>query len=213
MLEGQNFEIDQIFYRWLTVISRYWNIVSIFFCPEDLSVVLVREDNTLKSPLKKLLSVPSTEELLKTTGAKSGDLLLIAAGCLHAVVGDSLLSQHYTDENWTWLHVLHFSTLPPTLTLGSQRPLLGNLRLRCAELLESYGISLRDPSAFNFLWVVDFPLFLPKEDNPEELESAHHPFTAPLAGDTPLLYTDPHKVVTDSLLYCLLWCLFWDIQI
>ncbi|KAK2895742.1 aspartate--tRNA ligase, mitochondrial isoform X1 [Channa argus] len=126
---------------------------------QELSVVLVRADNTVKSALTKLLSVSSTEELLKRTGAKPGDLLLIAAGCLHTV-----------------------------------RPLLGNLRMRCAELLESCGISLRDPAAFHFLWVVDFPLFLPKEDKPEQLESAHHPFTAPLPEDTQLLYTDPHKV-------------------
>lgn len=78
--------------------------------------------------------------------------------------------------------------------LRSQRPLLGNLRLQCAELLESRGISVRDPSAFHFLWVVDFPLFLPKKEEPEQLESAHHPFTAPLPEDAQLLYTEPHKV-------------------
>lgn len=59
-----------------------------FFCPKELSLVLVKEDNTLKSPLKKLLSVSATEELLKRTGAKPGDLLLITAGPLHTVVGD-----------------------------------------------------------------------------------------------------------------------------
>uniref|UniRef100_A0A3Q4M275 Aspartyl-tRNA synthetase 2, mitochondrial n=1 Tax=Neolamprologus brichardi TaxID=32507 RepID=A0A3Q4M275_NEOBR len=114
---------------------------------------------TLKSPLKKLLSSSVTDELLKWTEAKPGDLLLIAAGSHHTVC-----------------------------------PLLGHLRLQCAKLLESHGVVVRDPSAFHFLWVVDFPLFLPKEDDPEELESAHHPFTAPVPEDTPLLYTDPHKV-------------------
>uniref|UniRef100_A0A673ATQ4 Aminoacyl-transfer RNA synthetases class-II family profile domain-containing protein n=1 Tax=Sphaeramia orbicularis TaxID=375764 RepID=A0A673ATQ4_9TELE len=79
-------------------------------------------------------------------------------------------------------------------TQFDQRPLLGNLRLQCAELLNSRGVTLRDPSVFHFLWVVDFPLFLPKDDEPEQLESAHHPFTAPLPEDTPLLYTEPHKV-------------------
>uniref|UniRef100_A0A8C7Y3A3 Aspartyl-tRNA synthetase 2, mitochondrial n=1 Tax=Oryzias sinensis TaxID=183150 RepID=A0A8C7Y3A3_9TELE len=74
------------------------------------------------------------------------------------------------------------------------RPLLGSLRLQCAELLESHGRPVRDPLAFHFLWVVDFPLFLPKEDEPQELESAHHPFTAPLPEDTALLFTEPHKV-------------------
>ncbi|KAM7401335.1 hypothetical protein PAMA_005501 [Pampus argenteus] len=126
---------------------------------QELSVVLVRADGTLKSPLRKLLSVSAAEDLLKKTGAKPGDLLLIAAGSLHAV-----------------------------------RPLLGNLRLQCAGLLESCGVSVRNPSAFHFLWVLDFPLFLPKEDKSEQLESAHHPFTAPLPEDTQLLYTEPHKV-------------------
>ncbi|XP_051554703.1 aspartate--tRNA ligase, mitochondrial-like [Myxocyprinus asiaticus] len=74
------------------------------------------------------------------------------------------------------------------------RPLLGKLRLQCAELLEDYGMPVRDPSLFHFLWVVDFPLFLPKEDDPEMLESAHHPFTAPVPEDAHLLYTQPHKV-------------------
>lgn len=54
---------------------------------------------------------------------------------------------------------------------------------------------LRDPAALHFLWVVDFPLFLPKEENPSELESAHHPFTAPHPLDTDLLYSDPTKVI------------------
>uniref|UniRef100_A0A8C3AKR7 Aspartyl-tRNA synthetase 2, mitochondrial n=1 Tax=Cyclopterus lumpus TaxID=8103 RepID=A0A8C3AKR7_CYCLU len=79
-------------------------------------------------------------------------------------------------------------------TQFGQRPLLGNLRLRCAALLESRGASVRDPSALHFLWVLDFPLFLPKEEDPEQLESAHHPFTAPLPEDTQLLHTDPQKV-------------------
>ncbi|KAM9323384.1 aspartate--tRNA ligase, mitochondrial [Pholidichthys leucotaenia] len=126
---------------------------------KELSLVLVKSDGTLKSPLKKLLSPSAAENLLERTEAKPGDLLLIAAGPLSTV-----------------------------------RPLLGNLRLQCAQLLESRGFSVRDPSSFHFLWVVDFPLFLPKESSPEELESAHHPFTAPLPEDIHMLYTEPHKV-------------------
>ncbi|NXL92742.1 SYDM protein, partial [Alectura lathami] len=71
---------------------------------------------------------------------------------------------------------------------------LGSLRLGSADLLEAAGVVLRDPTALHFLWVVDFPLFLPKEENPTELESAHHPFTAPHPLDTHLLYSDPTKV-------------------
>uniref|UniRef100_A0A4W5QL50 Aspartyl-tRNA synthetase 2, mitochondrial n=1 Tax=Hucho hucho TaxID=62062 RepID=A0A4W5QL50_9TELE len=71
------------------------------------------------------------------------------------------------------------------------RPLLGKLRLQCAELLECSGMAVRNPSAFHFLSVLDFPLFLPKEDDPGQLDSAHHPFTAPLPEDTHLLYSQP----------------------
>ncbi|XP_053840524.1 aspartate--tRNA ligase, mitochondrial isoform X3 [Vidua macroura] len=71
---------------------------------------------------------------------------------------------------------------------------LGALRLLSANLLEAAGLALRDPAAFHFLWVVDFPLFLPKAENPTELESAHHPFTAPHPSDASLLYSDPTKV-------------------
>ncbi|XP_036297825.1 aspartate--tRNA ligase, mitochondrial isoform X1 [Pipistrellus kuhlii] len=83
------------------------------------------------------------------------------------------------------------------LTAGEHKracTLLGKLRLECADLLEARGVLLRDPALFSFLWVVDFPLFLPKEENPGELESAHHPFTAPHPGDIHLLHTEPEKV-------------------
>uniref|UniRef100_A0A674NLA6 Aspartyl-tRNA synthetase 2, mitochondrial n=1 Tax=Takifugu rubripes TaxID=31033 RepID=A0A674NLA6_TAKRU len=128
------------------------------FKEKELSLVQVRENGTLNSPLKKLISPKTTAELLQRTGSRPGDLLLIAAGSLHT------------------------------------RTLLGHLRLQSAELLECCGVSVRDPSVFHFLWVVDFPLFLTSEHEPENLESAHHPFTAPLPEDTHLLYTEPQKV-------------------
>ena len=55
---------------------------------------------------------------------------------------------------------------------------------------------MRDPDAFHFLWVEDFPLFLPKEEagHEGELESSHHPFTAPIDEHKELVYTDPSKV-------------------
>lgn len=83
------------------------------------------------------------------------------------------------------------------LTAGEHKKacsVLGKLRLECADLLEARGLVLRDPALFSFLWVVDFPLFLPKEEKPEKLESAHHPFTAPHPSDVQLLYSEPEKV-------------------
>ncbi|XP_029479599.1 aspartate--tRNA ligase, mitochondrial isoform X1 [Oncorhynchus nerka] len=124
-----------------------------------VSVVLVKADGALKSPLNRLMPASAKQQLLQMAQARPGDLLLISAGTQECV-----------------------------------RPLLGKLRLQCAELLEGSGVAVRDPSAFHFLWVVDFPLFLPKEEDPDQLESAHHPFTAPLPEDAHLLYSLPHKV-------------------
>jgi aspartyl-tRNA synthetase len=70
---------------------------------------------------------------------------------------------------------------------------LGRLRLYCAELLRAQGKLKLDPDQFDFLWVEDFPLLsFDKEQN--RWYSSHHPFTAPVAEDIPLLKTEPKKV-------------------
>ncbi|MCX7871667.1 MAG: aspartate--tRNA ligase [Verrucomicrobiae bacterium] len=71
--------------------------------------------------------------------------------------------------------------------------ILGRVRLYCAELLKNQG-KLNIPSnEFKFLWVVDFPLLsFDKENN--RWYSSHHPFTAPVPEDIPLLTRDPKKV-------------------
>ncbi|KAJ5895178.1 hypothetical protein N7495_006869 [Penicillium taxi] len=60
------------------------------------------------------------------------------------------------------------------------------------------------PTGFDFMWVVDFPLFSPStESEPGQggtagISSTHHPFTAPkTAADVDLLLTDPTKAVAD----------------
>lgn len=71
--------------------------------------------------------------------------------------------------------------------------ILGRIRLYCAELLQSRGRLDIPADRFDFLWVVDFPLLsFDKEQN--RWYSSHHPFTAPVAEDIPLLTTDPRKV-------------------
>ncbi|MBM3859884.1 MAG: aspartate--tRNA ligase [Verrucomicrobia bacterium] len=64
---------------------------------------------------------------------------------------------------------------------------LGRIRLIVADLLNVP----RD--GWRFLWVVDFPLMTFDHETNRYL-STHHPFTAAVAEDIPLLDTDPHKV-------------------
>jgi len=71
--------------------------------------------------------------------------------------------------------------------------ILGKIRLYCADVLKGQGRLKIPAGQFNFLWVVDFPLLsFDKEQN--RWYSSHHPFTAPVAEDVPLLASDPKKV-------------------
>ena len=74
---------------------------------------------------------------------------------------------------------------------------LGQVRL---EIGRRYG--LIDPDKFNFLWVVDFPLFEYSEQEGRWM-AMHHPFTLPKAEDIDKVETDPgacHAVAYDIVL-------------
>jgi aspartyl-tRNA synthetase len=65
---------------------------------------------------------------------------------------------------------------------------LGQLRLHIAKKQ-----NLLDPDRFEFLWVVDFPMFEWLEDE-QRYEFMHHPFTAPLESDASRLESDQGSV-------------------
>jgi aspartyl-tRNA synthetase len=65
---------------------------------------------------------------------------------------------------------------------------LGQLRLNVAR-----RENLLDPNRFEFLWVVDFPMFEWLEEQ-HRWEFMHHPFTAPLESDASRLEADPGSV-------------------
>ena len=62
---------------------------------------------------------------------------------------------------------------------------LGALRLQIAK-----EMNLIDQSKFNFLWVVNWPLFEYSEEE-HRYVAAHHPFTSPKDGDENLMLTNP----------------------
>ncbi len=71
--------------------------------------------------------------------------------------------------------------------------ILGKIRLYCADVLKAQGKLTIPADQFNFLWVIEFPLLgFDREMN--RWYSSHHPFTAPVTEDIPLLKTDPKKV-------------------
>lgn len=65
---------------------------------------------------------------------------------------------------------------------------LGRLRVRLGR--EIFAV---DPARFAPVWIVDWPLFH-RDPDTGELDSAHHPFTAPADDHVPLLKSEPERV-------------------
>lgn len=71
--------------------------------------------------------------------------------------------------------------------------ILGRVRLDAAQLLVRRGKLTIDPNIYKFLWVIEFPLMVYDADEGRYV-SSHHPFTAPVVEDIPLLDSDPKAV-------------------
>ncbi|XP_019931658.3 aspartate--tRNA ligase, mitochondrial [Aedes albopictus] len=89
------------------------------------------------------------------------------------------------------------------LGLGSRsdaQTMMGRIRLAFYDSLESRKlVPTRSPTDQNLLWVYDFPMFAPNEET-GQLESVHHPFTAPHPEDLQKLRakTDLHSIRSQS---------------
>lgn len=75
--------------------------------------------------------------------------------------------------------------------------ILGTIRAYCVDLIENDRISRGYERKLSFLWVHDFPLFTLNHEN-GQLESSHHPFTAPIPAHNELVYTKPLEVIGQS---------------
>lgn len=73
---------------------------------------------------------------------------------------------------------------------------LGQLRNMVGE-----AMCLRAEQRMEFVWITHCPLFSLNSEG--RLESAHHPFTAPIPDDLPLLY-EPSKLLTITGFFMLL---------
>ncbi|MCC5790362.1 MAG: aspartate--tRNA ligase [Opitutales bacterium] len=71
--------------------------------------------------------------------------------------------------------------------------ILGRIRLEAANLLKKRERLVIPADAYNFLWVVEFPLLIYEEEE-QRFVAAHHPFTAPVPEDIGLLQKDPKAV-------------------
>ena len=80
-----------------------------------------------------------------------------------------------------------------TLLVATDQPAPVAMGMGILRLEMGRELKLVDEGAFRFLWVTEFPL-LEHDPAARRFVSLHHPFTAPLDEDLPLLDTDPGKV-------------------
>ena len=126
-------------------------------------------------------------EVAKQYGAKGLAWVKVADGALNGPVAKFL-----TDVTTELTSALHLEEKDLVLfvadTLEVANATLGALRCRIAKELD-----LIDNSQFNFLWVVDWPMFEWSEEEGRYM-SAHHPFTLPQADTAHELEGDLAKV-------------------
>ena len=125
-------------------------------------------------------------------GAKGLAYMKVADGKL-----ESTIAKFFSDEQQQEIisrmngengDLLLFVADSPKVTSAA----LAALRNRMGKELELY-----DPSEFNALWVVDFPLVTWNEDE-QRYDAEHHPFCEPNKEDLEHLDSDPGKVRADS---------------
>ena len=137
-------------------------------------------------------------EVAKTYGAKG-----LAYSRLTAEGTSSSFEKFLTEAEKTALYAALGAETGDVLLLVSDSDwvkactALGQVRL---DIARKHG--LIDPGKFNFLWVVDFPLFEYSEQEGRWM-AMHHPFTMPKADDLDKIESDPgacHAVAYDIVL-------------
>ena len=137
-------------------------------------------------------------EVAKTYGAKG-----LAYSRLTADGTSSSFEKFLTDAEKAALYAALSAETGDVLLLVSDTDgvkactALGQVRL---DIARKHG--LIDPDKFNFLWVVDFPLFEYSEQEGRWM-AMHHPFTLPKAEDLDKVESDPgacHAVAYDIVL-------------
>jgi aspartyl-tRNA synthetase len=124
----------------------------------------------IQSPLAKPLGAEAVGSLAKAVGAGAGDLVVLL-GLKSSPLGGSRTA--------------------PALSRGATLRLdeaSGEVRAEIARRFDKMR-----PGSWNFLWVVDFPMF-GYDEKEKRYDPMHHPFTAPREEDLAKLETDPLAV-------------------
>jgi len=104
----------------------------------------------------------------------------------------SPIAKFFTEEELSRIGVALDAKPGDLLLFGADTPAITNESLGRLRGHLGQKLGLADPSHYKFVWVTDFPL-LEWDGEARRHVAVHHPFTAPLDEDIPLLESDPGK--------------------
>jgi aspartyl-tRNA synthetase len=104
----------------------------------------------------------------------------------------SPIAKFFTEEELAQIGAALDAKPGDLLLFGADTPAIANESLGRLRGHLGQKLSLANPNDYKFLWVTDFPL-LEWDGETRRHVAVHHPFTAPLDEDIPLLDSDPGK--------------------
>jgi aspartyl-tRNA synthetase len=104
----------------------------------------------------------------------------------------SPIAKFFTEEELAQIGAALDAKPGDLLLFGADTPSIANESLGRLRGHLGQKLSLADPNEYKFLWVTDFPLLEWDAETGRHV-AVHHPFTAPLDEDIPLLESAPGK--------------------
>ena len=104
----------------------------------------------------------------------------------------SPIAKFFTEEELAQIGTALDAKPGDLLLFGADTPAIANESLGRLRGHLGQKLSLADPNEYKFLWVTDFPLLEWDAETGRHV-AVHHPFTAPLDEDIPLLESAPGK--------------------
>ena len=177
-------------------VKDYEDFVKTYYHAKGLAFVK-KENNELSSPILKFFEKETIDKLESVLHLENNETALIISdtkeivlsslGALRLKIADEL---NLIDKLES---VLHLENNETALIISDTKEIvlssLGALRLKIADEL-----NLIDKDKFNFLWVVDFPMFEYSEEE-QRYKACHHPFTMLKKEDIPLLEKNDLKYI------------------
>jgi aspartyl-tRNA synthetase len=131
-------------------------------------------------------------EFVKPYGAKGLAWLKVEADGLKGPI-----AKFFDEEGATALQSALDAEAGDLLFFGADKASVVQNSLGALRMKFGKEFDLIDQNAFNFLWVMNFPL-LEYDEDAHRFVAAHHPFTSPLKEDLHLLETEPENVRAEA---------------